>query len=262
MQQEMSPGVGWIVSSRFFSCSTSAAKAGLESAGIMSSSVFKSSSVSLWTLCGFKEAARRSLDTIFVVVVAIVISLLPQHPLRHAPTPEQQLSLPRLPLPPSIPLIIPTFLRSPLLYSLLLTPLHPLRAPHPRPLRLNASRQDTQRPLFPHGVCTHVCACVRRSVCEGGGVGGTRKTEWVAEILGVGLGGFSLEMGVQIVDICMSTRERNGGVIEMPELIPLLSKLRGHALADQPDFDSVGSAATAGGKGGRGRKTWFVRFGC
>jgi ESCRT-II complex subunit VPS22 len=91
-------------------------------------------------------------------------------------------------------------------------------------------------------------------LAEGGGGGGTGKAGWVAEILGVGLGDFSLELGVQIVDICVSTRERNGGLIEMTELIRLLSKLRGHALPEQPDFDSVGSAvATAGGKGGGGR---------
>ena len=54
---------------------------------------------------------------------------------------------------------------------------------------------------------------------------GPRKGGWWAEMLG--LGDWQYELGVQIVDICVMTRERNGGVIEMGELIRLLSKLRG-----------------------------------
>ncbi|EAU88121.1 vacuolar-sorting protein SNF8 [Coprinopsis cinerea okayama7 len=46
------------------------------------------------------------------------------------------------------------------------------------------------------------------------------------ELLGV-VGDWQYELGVQIVDICVSTRERNGGLIEMEELIRILSKLRG-----------------------------------
>lgn len=54
---------------------------------------------------------------------------------------------------------------------------------------------------------------------------GPRKGGWWSEILG--LGDWQHELGVQIVDICVNTRERNGGLIEMNELIRLLSKLRG-----------------------------------
>lgn len=54
---------------------------------------------------------------------------------------------------------------------------------------------------------------------------GPRKGGWWSEILG--LGDWQHELGVQIVDICINTRERNGGLIEMNELIRLLSKLRG-----------------------------------
>ncbi|KAJ8488980.1 hypothetical protein ONZ51_g3219 [Trametes cubensis] len=54
---------------------------------------------------------------------------------------------------------------------------------------------------------------------------GPRKGGWWAEMLG--LGDWQYELGVQIVDICVSTRERNGGLIEMGELIRLVSKLRG-----------------------------------
>jgi ESCRT-II complex subunit VPS22 len=54
---------------------------------------------------------------------------------------------------------------------------------------------------------------------------GPRKGGWWAEMLG--LGDWQYELGVQIVDICVSTRERNGGLIEMGELLRMLSKLRG-----------------------------------
>jgi ESCRT-II complex subunit VPS22 len=42
-----------------------------------------------------------------------------------------------------------------------------------------------------------------------------------------GVSDWTYELGVQIVDICVTTRERNGGLIEMGELIRLLGKLRG-----------------------------------
>ncbi|CCM02149.1 uncharacterized protein FIBRA_04227 [Fibroporia radiculosa] len=54
---------------------------------------------------------------------------------------------------------------------------------------------------------------------------GPRKGGWWAEILN--LGDWQYELGVQIVDVCVSTRERNGGLIEMSELVRLVSKLRG-----------------------------------
>jgi len=54
---------------------------------------------------------------------------------------------------------------------------------------------------------------------------GPRKGGWWAEMLG--LGDWQYELGVQIVDVCVSTRERNGGLIEMDELVRLVSKLRG-----------------------------------
>jgi len=54
---------------------------------------------------------------------------------------------------------------------------------------------------------------------------GPRKGGWWAEMLD--LGDWQYELGVQIIDICVSTRERNGGLIEMSELVRLVSKLRG-----------------------------------
>ncbi|KIM66375.1 hypothetical protein SCLCIDRAFT_110373 [Scleroderma citrinum Foug A] len=54
---------------------------------------------------------------------------------------------------------------------------------------------------------------------------GPRQGGWWAEMLG--LGDWQHELGVQIVDVCVSTRERNGGVIELSELVRTVSKLRG-----------------------------------
>jgi ESCRT-II complex subunit VPS22 len=54
---------------------------------------------------------------------------------------------------------------------------------------------------------------------------GPRKGGWWAELLG--LGDWQYELGVQIVDICVSTRERNGGLVSLSEIIRLVSKLRG-----------------------------------
>ncbi|TFK42930.1 EAP30/Vps36 family-domain-containing protein [Crucibulum laeve] len=54
---------------------------------------------------------------------------------------------------------------------------------------------------------------------------GPRKGGWWAEMLG--LSDWQYELGVQVVDVCVSTRERNGGLIEMSELLRLVSRLRG-----------------------------------
>ncbi|KAI6013940.1 hypothetical protein PISMIDRAFT_682557 [Pisolithus microcarpus 441] len=54
---------------------------------------------------------------------------------------------------------------------------------------------------------------------------GPRRGGWWAEMLG--MGDWQYELGVQIVDVCVSTRERNGGVIELGELVRMVSKLRG-----------------------------------
>ncbi|KAF8840839.1 winged helix DNA-binding domain-containing protein [Paxillus ammoniavirescens] len=54
---------------------------------------------------------------------------------------------------------------------------------------------------------------------------GPREGGWWAEM--VGMGDWQYELGVQIVDVCVSTREQNGGVIGMGELVRMVSKLRG-----------------------------------
>ncbi|KAI0305334.1 winged helix DNA-binding domain-containing protein [Multifurca ochricompacta] len=54
---------------------------------------------------------------------------------------------------------------------------------------------------------------------------GPRRGGWWEETLG--LGDWQSELGVQIVDVCVSTRPRNGGFIELSELVRLVSRLRG-----------------------------------
>ncbi|KAG6840701.1 hypothetical protein C0991_004945 [Blastosporella zonata] len=71
---------------------------------------------------------------------------------------------------------------------------------------------------------------------------GPRKGGWWAELLG--LGDWQYELGVQIVDVCVSTRERNGGLIEMLELVRLVSKLRGVQGGEITEDDVIRSIKT------------------
>ncbi|EGN95010.1 hypothetical protein SERLA73DRAFT_187283 [Serpula lacrymans var. lacrymans S7.3] len=71
---------------------------------------------------------------------------------------------------------------------------------------------------------------------------GPRKGGWWAEMLG--LGDWQYELGVQIVDVCVSTRERNGGVIEMSELVRVVSKLRGVSSGVITEDDVIRSIKT------------------
>ncbi|KAF5367200.1 hypothetical protein D9758_003927 [Tetrapyrgos nigripes] len=71
---------------------------------------------------------------------------------------------------------------------------------------------------------------------------GPRRGGWWAEM--VGMGDWQYELGVQIVDVCVSTRERNGGMIEMDELIRIISKLRGVSGGEITEEDVVRSIET------------------
>ncbi|TDL25345.1 winged helix DNA-binding domain-containing protein [Rickenella mellea] len=71
---------------------------------------------------------------------------------------------------------------------------------------------------------------------------GPRRGGWWAELLG--LGDWQHELGVQIVDVCVSTRARNGGLIEMQELVRMLSKLRGVSGGAVSEEDVVRSIKT------------------
>ncbi|KAG8818959.1 hypothetical protein FRB91_009915 [Serendipita sp. 411] len=67
---------------------------------------------------------------------------------------------------------------------------------------------------------------------------GPQKGGWWAELLGIG--DWQYELGVQIVDICVGTRDRNGGMIDMQELLRMLNKLR-----NIPVSDATGHASGA-----------------
>jgi ESCRT-II complex subunit VPS22 len=84
-----------------------------------------------------------------------------------------------------------------------------------------ASHRDSIRndPAFRHRF-TKMCSSIGVDP-----LGGPRDGGWWAELLG--LGDWQCELGVQIVDVCVSTRPRNGGLIEMEELVRLVGKLRG-----------------------------------
>ncbi|EJC98944.1 winged helix DNA-binding domain-containing protein [Fomitiporia mediterranea MF3/22] len=89
-------------------------------------------------------------------------------------------------------------------------------------------------PAFRHAF-SQMCANIGVDpLTDSGGSGGRKGGGgWWSEILG--LSDWNLELGVQIVDICVSTRERNGGLIEMAELVRLLGKLRGSARITEED---------------------------
>ncbi|KAK1232026.1 ESCRT II complex subunit Dot2 [Marasmius sp. AFHP31] len=71
---------------------------------------------------------------------------------------------------------------------------------------------------------------------------GPKKGGWWAELLGYG--DWQYELGVQIVDICVSTRERNGGMIAMDEVIRLVVKLRGLSDGGITEDDVIQSIKT------------------
>jgi ESCRT-II complex subunit VPS22 len=65
-----------------------------------------------------------------------------------------------------------------------------------------------------------------------------------AEILGVG--DFYYELGVQIIDVCISTRKTNGGLITIEELLRRLKQIRSNAKGSQQEisFDDVRRAVS------------------
>lgn len=68
-----------------------------------------------------------------------------------------------------------------------------------------------------------------------------------AEILGVG--DFYYELGIQITDVCLSTRAVNGGLIDMPDLLARLKKMRGsrsQAISDDDVLRAIKKLAVLG----------------
>lgn len=62
----------------------------------------------------------------------------------------------------------------------------------------------------------------------------------------LGVGDFYYELGVQIVDVCFSTRASNGGLISLSELTVRLSRMRGGASARAASSAATASSAAAG----------------
>ena len=89
-----------------------------------------------------------------------------------------------------------------------------------------AHRADIRKdPAFRHQF-QKMCAAIGVDPLAGGGGGGKRGGgAWWTEVLG--LGEWQYELAVQVVDVCVSTRERNGGIIELEELIGRVERMRG-----------------------------------
>lgn len=62
----------------------------------------------------------------------------------------------------------------------------------------------------------------------------SKKGFW-SELLGVS--DFYYELGVQIVEVCLSTRQKNGGLIELSELRVKVTERRGHVAQDVNEED-------------------------
>ena len=91
-------------------------------------------------------------------------------------------------------------------------------------------------PAFRHAftqMCANIGVDPLADTSTGAGSSRGRGGGFWSEILG--LADWNLELGVQIVDICVSTRERNGGLITMEELVRLLGKLRGSGSVTEED---------------------------
>lgn len=89
-------------------------------------------------------------------------------------------------------------------------------------------RDDIRRdPAFRHQF-QKMCAAIGVDPLAGGGRGASGpggKGGWWADVLG--LGEWQFELAVQVVDVCVSTRERNGGTISMPDLLARVERMRG-----------------------------------
>jgi ESCRT-II complex subunit VPS22 len=84
-----------------------------------------------------------------------------------------------------------------------------------------AHRADIRKdPAFRHQF-QKMCAAIGVDPLAGAKSG---RGAWWAEQLG--RGEWAAELALQVVDVCVSTRERNGGIIEMGELIARVERMR------------------------------------
>lgn len=92
---------------------------------------------------------------------------------------------------------------------------------------------------------------------------GSARPSWFADI---GLADWTCELALQVVDVCLSTRGRNGGVIELGELTGRVQRMREGSLDEITEEDVVSAIEMLGplragyrivgddGKGGGGGK--------
>lgn len=71
-------------------------------------------------------------------------------------------------------------------------------------------------------------------------LGGGKKGVWDY----IGVGEWTYELAVQVVDVCLATKERNGGLIEMDELLRGVTRLRTVNSSGGPDTSSSKSSPT------------------
>lgn len=87
----------------------------------------------------------------------------------------------------------------------------------------SAHRSDIRKdPAFRHQF-QKMCATLGVDPLAGGAP--AKAGAWWTEVLG--LGEWQYELAVQVVDVCVSTRERNGGMIEIEELACRVVRMRG-----------------------------------
>jgi ESCRT-II complex subunit VPS22 len=78
---------------------------------------------------------------------------------------------------------------------------------------------------------------------------GPKKGGWWSDLLVMGVSDFTHELGVQIVDVCVSTRARNGGLLSLAELVQRLRRLRNvgpEALSEDDVTMAIGALKSLG----------------
>nr|ODN90628.1 ESCRT-II complex subunit VPS22 [Cryptococcus depauperatus CBS 7841] len=93
-------------------------------------------------------------------------------------------------------------------------------------------RADIRKdPAFRHKFQKMCAAIGVDPLAVGPGNGGSSRGWW-SEVLGIGE--WEYELAVQVVDVCVSTRHENGGVIEVNDLIRRVGRLRSGGLSHLP----------------------------
>lgn len=106
----------------------------------------------------------------------------------------------------------------------------------------SAHRADIRKdPAFRHQFQKMCAAIGVDPLAVGPGAGGGGRGWW-SEVLGIGE--WEYELAVQVVDICVSTRPENGGMIEMGDLIRRVERLRSGGISSLPNIPSSNQPST------------------